>query len=420
MSLQDLYAIYSPDERHKLESGKLINYNSMTDDELKKEMRERGIRPHGRVKKADLVNALTASDRTTRKNYQHWKSLIELPSNPSPYELVKRSPRFKALMKDRRDLMFASAYREDPDRLTFLDLPGELRNSIYEYVLFGQDLGSHGQTFVINDATGKLWLSRGKSAQVKYQDEMSICTLIMFGAMNNQIRSEVRALFWAKCSFSLRIEDAPQHVALLHFLTNIGPGSRMSIPHLKSMTINSRNTSNAVDSSQAGYNSFQGLLQALATCVSLRSLNLVLAVSNVFRGDVGPLKDYFLSGRAMNSTGLELLASTLSMLPKLSDVSLDIIPLRPNSYISHPSFIPTRYNALDDASEHFLDFAFSGQREVRLWMEIKERLNANWVGQERDVHKLNSKTVVRLQLSDPTDYNMWQLYNFWMAQVRGH
>jgi hypothetical protein len=137
---------FNQDRCDELDSANLPNYKARSDLELKDAMRSRGIELLGRRKKAHYVRALEASDNEDLQRYQVWKdcgdfvktlnSTWELPI-AQDYDVVQDwdIPALRALLNTRPDRMFASSYQEDPTRKTFLDLPGEIRNTIYNFTL---------------------------------------------------------------------------------------------------------------------------------------------------------------------------------------------------------------------------------------------------------------------------------------------
>ena len=156
----------------------------------------------------------------------------------------------------------------------------------------------------------------------------------------------------------------------------LDPEARASIPGLRLQPFSEP------DPSPSGHASFQRLLPTLTLCKSLRSINLGLYVSNIFRGDFDALKSYFLAGEPLLSLGLETLANTITSLPALTDVHLKFM----SSHVLR--------HELDPDTERFLYFALSGMREMMLWMEIRQRLQANYVRGKEETRKFNGRTSV--------------------------
>jgi hypothetical protein len=209
-------------------------------------VRRRQIPLRGRTRKAQFVDALQTSDREDSATYRTWSDRREaqmkqeeqnraeeemsrqemekerqkgweLPINPSIQDEYDDNSResshdkvihlHKELLKTRQLRMFASQYKEDATRKTFLDLPSEIRNMIYELALVENPQAATGSDKLhwelnIVRAEGKLqpWhhhFFRSSS----YPHELVMATLLMLGAVNKQIRNEARSLFWAKSEF---------------------------------------------------------------------------------------------------------------------------------------------------------------------------------------------------------------------------
>jgi hypothetical protein len=123
-------------------------------------MRSRGLELRGRRKTAHYVRALEASDTADLQRYQVWKDreefdkkldyTMELPI-AQDHNVARDwdTPGFRALLAQRQDRMFASTYKEDPARKTFLDLPGEIRNKIYYFALFSPHGGTVGKIHLL-------------------------------------------------------------------------------------------------------------------------------------------------------------------------------------------------------------------------------------------------------------------------------
>lgn len=142
----------------------------------------------------------------------------------------------------------------------------------------------------------------------------------------------------------------------------------------------------------------------LAMCKSLRTLRLGLFVSNIFGNDAEALKLRFVEGQPLLSPGLESLANTITSLRQLNNLHLDFISSE------------DRGQQFDAETKLFLQFAFSGMREVLLWMEIKGRLRANHIHEIGERRKFNGRTFVwvnhRYRIwyregDDTTDYATW-------------
>ena len=136
----------------------------------------------------------------------------------------------------------------------------------------------------------------------------------------------------------------------------------------------------------------------------MREVDLGVYVANIFREDVDALKLHFLAGQPLISPGLENLANTINSLPLLTNVHLRFI----SSHVLR--------RELDLDIERFLYFAFSGMRVMMLWMEIMERLQANYARGKEETRKFNGKTFVWMdhprwatfdEGNDTMDYETW-------------
>ena len=198
---------FSKDRCDQIESGKLTDYGTNTDVQLKEEMRRRGLELRGRRKTVHYIKATQASDERDFERYQERKDRNdfdkkltykwEIPLHQDPWEEYERHAEFQSLLDARPDRMFASNYKEDTSRKTFLDLPREIRNMIYEWALFDPGNCSIRKLNFLRDKRQLLMWSR-EFHKWDYHDELTIATLRLLGATNKQIRREARALFWAK------------------------------------------------------------------------------------------------------------------------------------------------------------------------------------------------------------------------------
>jgi hypothetical protein len=138
-----------------------------------------------------------------------------------------------------------------------LDLPPDIRNKTYALALL--DSGEEHMKFETVGPEGRI-LPFDRGYQVmQLRDEMTIATLDMLDAMNSQIRTEARRLFWAKLSFEWAAGEAPQHEALRRFLMIIGSDGRAAIPEIRKGLIT------RVDPSPEGHASFRGFLPLMPT-----------------------------------------------------------------------------------------------------------------------------------------------------------
>jgi len=235
---------------------------------------------------------------------------------------------------------------------------------------FGEDhlhTGSLKLEYIVSK--DKLLLFERTHAVFPYPEEVMLSVLDMLGAMNRQIRDEVRNYFYSKMPpFLIGEHDFDAHSLIHRTLTKIGPEGRASIPHLEIFLGDSWD----LDDGHSGYIAFNTMLGTLPACQSLQYFSLQLAVSHIFRNDVDPLKAFFLHGQPLCSPGLDAFAKFIASFPQL--VSL---------HITFQSMRHHARSALDD-DETFLAFALSGVREVMLWLEVTERLQGNNVRERGD------------------------------------
>ncbi|KAF2034491.1 hypothetical protein EK21DRAFT_85512 [Setomelanomma holmii] len=410
----------SADRRAEFDTTDVPDYTGFSNTELKDFMKERGIGLRGCPKRMHWVKALEGPAREKREEYQAWKieaaRQIEWQrKNPDKVLLSRMTPKqreerkepdwatkmaktgpesylrheymddrveyraFAAMVKQRQSLMFRSDFKEEPGRTSFLDLPPEIRNTIYRYALFG----CYTLQWKINVKTeeGRLLPWHRELGIVGLQEELTIAALDTLSAMSKQASIQRITEAWGAILEII----GPEGCA--NISTLIRPHDSFPAPSPKQHTV------------------FQGLLRSLVPCQRLKVLVLDVHVSNIFRGDVEELKAFFLHGKALDSPGLHHVAGVLAFLPSLIKVDFN---MRSRS---------ARYEELDDDTECFLQFAFSGLREMMLFLEIKEELQANYVrGGDGELRKFCGKTwvsmnydqYVRFDEEDETlDYGKW-------------
>jgi hypothetical protein len=124
-------------------------------------------------------------------------------------------------------------------------------------------------------------------------------------------------------------------------------------------------------------------------------------------GDLKALEAYFLDGKALESPGLERFASVFNSLPRLQRV-----------YLEFKSKGAVWCSPLPAPSENFLQCTLSGMREIMLWSDLKERLQANDVRDRSpgDLKKVDGRVFVWVQIprftirrdgDDITDFGKW-------------
>jgi hypothetical protein len=295
--------------------------------------------------------------------------------------------------------MFKRDFKEVPGRRSFLDLPDlpvDLRNNIYELVLFGP--GVRLDKLAMYEPKDCLLPWHREHGVVRVEDDIAIASLNLLGAVNKQIRMEARCLFWNKFHWQLH-SDRPQHEALQRFLEVIGTEGKVSITESSPCSVTGS------DSSPAGHTSFQKLLSALLPCKNLVTINLGVSVSNIFRSDVNALEAFLLRRQAMVSPGLEHFVNTITLLTNLTHLHLRM---------------DTKYRIyaeLEHNTERFLHFSFSGIRENMLVLEVKERFRAwHTRGDDGEKRKFNDRTWVSIAYRGYDEGDELMDYATWVAQ----
>jgi hypothetical protein len=107
--------------------------------------------------------------------------------------------------RKRQDLMFASTYHTDPSHKSFLDLPPEVRNTIYTLSMFHHAECEPSFKLIFNRERDALvpWL---RTFQPSFSGNLAISIVEMLGAMNKEIRLEARSAFYRSAVISLQGE----------------------------------------------------------------------------------------------------------------------------------------------------------------------------------------------------------------------
>lgn len=197
------------ERRAELDNGKQPYYDGMSDDELKTLMRERGICLRGRRLRAYWIKALEGASLVEDRNeYESWKGRVEiqtryqrskyLPVHHLTHERIDhmRLETFQKLRK-RPNMMFAGDIKANPTRMSFFSLSPSVRNQIYDLALFGEDCAKDIFKLSYYSSTDKLLPFSREHSCTQYSGELMLSVFDMLGAMNKQIRNQVRSLFWA-------------------------------------------------------------------------------------------------------------------------------------------------------------------------------------------------------------------------------
>jgi hypothetical protein len=267
------------------------------------------------------------------------------------------------LLRQRQALMFMSTYQEEQDRFYFLGLPAELRNDIYRKTLFCPGPPEIWKLMLVGEQPRCQPLPRLYS----FHEDLTISTLAMLSAVKKQIRNESQSLFWSTQKVEFISATMPQHIALDHFLTNIGPAARASIKELDRGSIGQPNYHSI---RPEGCVAFQNLLIQLALCTNLRRLRFNVYILDIFLIDRDVLVSRFLNHESLQSPTLEKLANTLASLPRLEVVHLAVCKIKVTT-----EGLP---RVAKDEQSKFLNFAFSGLRATTLQMAVYDRLKGSF------------------------------------------
>lgn len=106
--------------------------------------RDRGLRNIGRLTKYKLIRRLQLDDNMDRQRRRKW--LTDAAVYMKYKELLERhycslsfpkQMEFDKVLAARFDQILASTYTADSSRMSFIDLPAEIRNMIYRFSMFG-------------------------------------------------------------------------------------------------------------------------------------------------------------------------------------------------------------------------------------------------------------------------------------------
>lgn len=316
------------DELHR----NMTRYETLSDDELKALLRQRGSRVRGRRTRAHWIKALAGPEMVQdKKIYEAWKSAAESemqvqrtpyipppPSNePKKYGQYDRYLERIQDLEKRQDLMFASRYESDPERKTFLDFPLEVRKKIYKFALFGEKYAIDFMKIYSCPARDILRSHRREYQSRPIAEETTVYILDMLGAMNKEIRREARCFFYTHMHFTLleawqaRMDT---YTSIRHFLRKIGPEGRANIFNLLNISIPGEWDLNYGSMSVTDLNR---TLESYAACPNLTRFTLELAVSHIFTPYLENLKAHFLRGEPLVSPSVDAFANTLALMQSL-------------------------------------------------------------------------------------------------------
>jgi hypothetical protein len=350
--------------REELEQDRPPDFHNLTIAQLRMRLTIRGC-PIAGIPTSEYADRL-------RILWVSWKAEFDAIKDDERKEDFRQAR--KALYLRTRQ-MFASSYKADPARKSFLDLPGEIRNMVYRYVLFENPAGEYASTenwtITLDRETHQLrpnqssaYLNCSSVEELRY--DRTVSTKGMLAALNKQLRHEIRTFFWSQVKVTT--EAALTRIGLLGpkysshlaaFLQTIGRDGRAALTSFKMLGA-------LLKYDYCNPRPFAVLKQYLQQCGNLRELEVCLPVENLFAQppELGALQAYFLHGEPLNSPSLSGLVNFFQGFSELRSLKLHTAPERPSSNMSRRQ----RY------SSDFLHFAFTGNREKRLVDEIRDQL----------------------------------------------
>ena len=346
--------------REELEQASPPDYDSMNRAQLRIRLTLRGEKLVGPNERRNYASQL-------RKLWVSWKGT---------YEEMKTAERKERFQRERKALyarsgaMSAGTFKAEPGRKSFLDLPGEIRNMVYDLALFGSsedEYASAGDWTItyngkrFHPPRSPAYLEGASLGELKY--DRTVSTVMMLAALDKQIRQEARTYFWSRIGVTLDSMLDPfgyrkRYLQLLEiFLQKLGAEGRGAISKLNMV-------GTTLKFEYGKYQRLGRVLQSLRNCTNLRVLALCLTVDTLFGpADQIALKKYLLHGEAFDSPSLNNFVGVLRFLPRLRSLKLHMAPDRPRDIV-----------AQREKEDDFLYYAFTGSREKRLLQKISDKL----------------------------------------------
>jgi hypothetical protein len=186
--------------------------------------------------------------------------------------------------------MLESTVNAEPGRISFLDLPGEIRSMIYKLALFGDSQEKKPREWSFISRSGSFVRICSDHRNTQDQDNTppsepapqagTTSTLYILAAMNKQIHREIQTYFFAniRSTKTIASDSALSYYRLVHrFLDKIGPDGRRGLATLifplGPEVFNHRNSQ-----------PFKHAMQLLRECKNLRTLQLCMPVFTI----IGP------------------------------------------------------------------------------------------------------------------------------------
>jgi hypothetical protein len=360
------------------------DYNARTTKQLRAKLKKRRISHKDLKLKAQLVSALQESDRlireaeeervrlerealtaTLQKRGLHvpGNTLEELRANVQQENERIREEKERTRKASIWPTLFQRKFKADPSQKSFMDFPAEVRVMVYRSLFDHPDVTD---AVVIINYDPTLDRFKEQRSDLGHFNNI-ISTLNILGTLNRTIRKETRPIFWSLASFTLApcipshytgdVAFAPYYIAIFErFFRGLGDGGRSGIISL--VVPDSIGcwccSIQPLDLSEAGYLKFMSTCSMLSDCTSLTALRITVSEYYLFREDQMALEAFFLQGGALQSKSLVAFQKILQSLPNLRNVDLDIPAVHRSRVLQH-------------GLAHFLQYAFTGGRRLKLW-----------------------------------------------------
>ena len=287
---------------------------------------------------------------------------------------TRRHEEMLASWKARVTEMWAStSYQYDSSRLSFLDLPRELRDMVYKEAVFcdpegirDTDIWTAHYNPGFQDG-GITWSARSDDVRKK----RTRSTTGMLGAMNKKIRHEV---------YETLVEHRRQKIVGLmigresneHWRANLSysrtwyQALELLAPvgrrNLRYMFIRHRDH---LDLSLGGNVSVRSLGRHLAECQNLTIIHIELYIGSIFAGSRRDIEAYF-RGEGLSGAALDAFGGILKSLPNLEKAQIEPAKIRTNSALGYSIDV-----AACSHEDPYLTYAFTGIRAVMIWIEFQ-------------------------------------------------
>lgn len=221
-----------------------------------KRYRDKNLERHNNIKQLRDKAQRRGLDTSNLKHKWQLVDIIERARNEQKLKLI------------------SATYKAYLDRISFLDLPGELRNTIYEFAITCED------DIRVSDKSwpGELHLCNGacirreddclQSSEAYCSTQMHMRSLQNLSLVNSQIRREVRAAFYARNHFVMCSNLIPWLDQACYNMTFLESIKEDGLANLRSLGI-----SLSVSDCKEAYNKS---FNCITTCPSLRKLDTIV------------------------------------------------------------------------------------------------------------------------------------------------